>query len=215
MRAPARHAVLLWAAAASGVHATKGVKSANRTLGAWSIAKCDLENRKPSPRREIPDKACAREDLHRNDLCSLLSKSPPTLPASVMERARLHPERRDALERHVNPKQGARIVEVGTMTGALAKYIVRTFKPAELVVMDVDSWAIGQCHGRTTAVAREVKANTTVRCIKGDSKANLQALEDNAFDLIYIDGAHDYKGCLLYTSPSPRDQRGSRMPSSA
>ena len=25
----------------------------------------------------------------------------------------------------------------------------------------------------------------------------------------------DGKGCLLYTSPSPRDQRGSRMPSSA
>ena len=24
-----------------------------------------------------------------------------------------------------------------------------------------------------------------------------------------------YKDCLLYTSPSPRDQRGSRMPSSA
>ena len=24
-----------------------------------------------------------------------------------------------------------------------------------------------------------------------------------------------YHGCLLYTSPSPRDQRGSRMPSSA
>ena len=25
----------------------------------------------------------------------------------------------------------------------------------------------------------------------------------------------DTSGCLLYTSPSPRDQRGSRMPSSA
>ena len=25
----------------------------------------------------------------------------------------------------------------------------------------------------------------------------------------------DEKSCLLYTSPSPRDQRGSRMPSSA
>ena len=25
----------------------------------------------------------------------------------------------------------------------------------------------------------------------------------------------DIKSCLLYTSPSPRDQRGSRMPSSA
>ena len=31
---------------------------------------------------------------------------------------------------------------------------------------------------------------------------------------VYI-SAYRYKGCLLYTSPSPRDQRGSRMPSSA
>ena len=29
------------------------------------------------------------------------------------------------------------------------------------------------------------------------------------------DGSVTYQGCLLYTSPSPRDQRGSRMPSSA
>ena len=28
-------------------------------------------------------------------------------------------------------------------------------------------------------------------------------------------GAGDFDFCLLYTSPSPRDQRGSRMPSSA
>ena len=26
---------------------------------------------------------------------------------------------------------------------------------------------------------------------------------------------HDHKGCLLYTSPSPRDRQKSRMPSSA
>ena len=31
----------------------------------------------------------------------------------------------------------------------------------------------------------------------------------------WYDKAHLLKGCLLYTSPSPRDQRGSRMPSSA
>ena len=29
------------------------------------------------------------------------------------------------------------------------------------------------------------------------------------------DGDGTYEVCLLYTSPSPRDQRGSRMPSSA
>ena len=30
-----------------------------------------------------------------------------------------------------------------------------------------------------------------------------------------IDFQTEYTNCLLYTSPSPRDQRGSRMPSSA
>ena len=29
------------------------------------------------------------------------------------------------------------------------------------------------------------------------------------------DGDDDYKDCLLYTSPSPRDRQKSRMPSSA
>ena len=37
-----------------------------------------------------------------------------------------------------------------------------------------------------------------------------------AIDVVgYIRYASVYKDCLLYTSPSPRDQRGSRMPSSA
>ena len=48
--------------------------------------------------------------------------------------------------------------------------------------------------------------------------------EDKGFMKVWIDGilkidfkgtSNTSKGCLLYTSPSPRDQRGSRMPSSA
>ena len=35
-----------------------------------------------------------------------------------------------------------------------------------------------------------------------------------AVNLLWMQ-ATEYKNCLLYTSPSPRDQRGSRMPSSA
>ena len=50
---------------------------------------------------------------------------------------------------------------------------------------------------------------------------------DEVFGMAYRDGSFhvtqqtevtritDEDGCLLYTSPSPRDQRGSRMPSSA
>ena len=116
------------------------------------------------------------------------------LPPDVMAKARLHPERRLALEAHVTPKNGGRMVEVGTMTGNLAKYLIRTFKPKELTVMDVDGWAIGQCRGRTSEVAREMNANTSVTCLLGDSKRKLENLEDNAYDLIYIDGAHDYLG---------------------
>ena len=42
----------------------------------------------------------------------------------------------------------------------------------------------------------------------------LGASADEKFDTVYRSGLRIYT-CLLYTSPSPRDQRGSRMPSSA
>ena len=38
--------------------------------------------------------------------------------------------------------------------------------------------------------------------------------EEGLFENRYVTG-HAINTCLLYTSPSPRDQRGSRMPSSA
>ena len=44
---------------------------------------------------------------------------------------------------------------------------------------------------------------------KGETKGSVDQTMGHAFD-----GIEEYD-CLLYTSPSPRDQRGSRMPSSA
>ena len=43
--------------------------------------------------------------------------------------------------------------------------------------------------------------------------APIRADQEDVFGL-YV-AVHHADGCLLYTSPSPRDQRGSRMPSSA
>ena len=34
-------------------------------------------------------------------------------------------------------------------------------------------------------------------------------------DILFLEKARPYMACLLYTSPSPRDKRQSRMPSSA
>ena len=42
--------------------------------------------------------------------------------------------------------------------------------------------------------------------IEGSEKSNISEIENNVTE---------FKGCLLYTSPSPRDNSGSRMPSSA
>eukprot|EP00829_Urostomides_striatus_P004127 TRINITY_DN14452_c0_g1_i1.p2 TRINITY_DN14452_c0_g1~~TRINITY_DN14452_c0_g1_i1.p2 ORF type:complete len:105 (+),score=53.85 TRINITY_DN14452_c0_g1_i1:3-317(+) len=49
---------------------------------------------------------------------------------------------------------------------------------------------------------------------------SLEAMLGYAFSQVKLDLCFVYKmavsySCLLYTSPSPRDQRGSRMPSSA
>ena len=45
----------------------------------------------------------------------------------------------------------------------------------------------------------------------------IQWLQDQSFDVITLQQPPDTKasGCLLYTSPSPRDVEESRMPSSA
>ena len=47
-----------------------------------------------------------------------------------------------------------------------------------------------------------------------DSQASGGDLNDGV-ELRKLDADPGNKACLLYTSPSPRDQRGSRMPSSA
>ena len=49
------------------------------------------------------------------------------------------------------------------------------------------------------------------------SSCNIFSTQDHAAAAIAAAGipVYAWKGCLLYTSPSPRDQRGSRMPSSA
>ena len=43
----------------------------------------------------------------------------------------------------------------------------------------------------------------------------VEAHNQRDLDAIRKTNADDFEGCLLYTSPSPRDKRQSRMPSSA
>ena len=56
--------------------------------------------------------------------------------------------------------------------------------------------------------ATDYKALVCVFLYGGNDYANTVVTYDD-------DSYNRYNTCLLYTSPSPRDQRGSRMPSSA
>ena len=47
-----------------------------------------------------------------------------------------------------------------------------------------------------------------IAALPAQLQATVQGFSEEQFDT-------PYRPCLLYTSPSPRDQRGSRMPSSA
>ena len=67
----------------------------------------------------------------------------------------------------------------------------------------------------------EVYSAAQKRWLEVSSVSNFETFQSNRLKLRYRDEnkkmqlAHTLNGCLLYTSPSPRDQRGSRMPSSA
>ena len=59
--------------------------------------------------------------------------------------------------------------------------------------------------------AFKLKGIGPVYCINLDGQTDRWEYMENQFKYWEIED----KVCLLYTSPSPRDQRGSRMPSSA
>ena len=69
----------------------------------------------------------------------------------------------------------------------------------------VDRRTLAAMHFFTTRVMilNPANANRKIAGLDFDRITNVQR------------AAADASGCLLYTSPSPRDQRGSRMPSSA
>ena len=89
-----------------------------------------------------------------------------------------------------------------------------------------DSWVLTAAH----CVNGDSPGSLYIRCGSsssfasgGDSYSVSQIIvhpnySGNSYDfaLVEINGEFEYSQyCLLYTSPSPRDQRGSRMPSSA
>ena len=93
----------------------------------------------------------------------------------------------------LQPSVGARLVEIGTLHGQFAKYLLRAFRPSELVVFDNFGFAVRSCETSTRATAAPL--NATLRCIGGSSQRKIPTeLTDGAHDLVYVDGEHEYLG---------------------
>ena len=66
--------------------------------------------------------------------------------------------------------------------------------------------AISSCNAQTYS-------DKSLQCPNIENNFSLEIKDKIASPKVFTDV--DISTCLLYTSPSPRDQRGSRMPSSA
>ena len=168
-----------WTALAQDAH--KECSRKNRTKIEWNKGLAFKADR-----TQIPKQACARHDLDSHELCSLQTHAPKVLRRLTNGAVLEGDDRLRALSRHVKP--GSRIVEVGTLSGYLRRWMLKRLKPSLLVVMDIEPDAIKICNTEHAALVDEGK----VRCMLGDSKQMLSSLDDNSFDLIYIDANHAY-----------------------
>ena len=101
---------------------------------------------------------------------------------------------------------------------------LRDFKPFEQLELELDpnvTLLIGENGAGKTSVleALSIVAGVWLYDVPDSKLSNSRrSLTDVDIRLVPDQSSGDriqFRDCLLYTSPSPRDQRGSRMPSSA
>ena len=82
-------------------------------------------------------------------------------------------------------------------------------------LMCVTPWALADGHSDLGLEKRQPDTAMNVTSVKlGQDVTSVSAEGDmDGYGKVYV--TYDLSYCLLYTSPSPRDKRQSRMPSSA
>ena len=119
------------------------------------------------------------------------------------------------------PEDAASAEEVFTTLNAYKSYLAKAYGSYSLTGQDGPSGdtdiSIVNDEGFTSYIRAYWKAQelTTDEAVVGWTDAGIRDLHEHSWSSENQFVRVIYYRCLLYTSPSPRDQRGSRMPSSA
>lgn len=119
----------------------------------------------------------AEDHLLRHDL---LAEAPP-IPAERLASCRVFPSR-EAMVAEIFPR-GSRGVEVGTQSGAFARYLVDALDPVAVHVIDVTFDAFDTSF---------TQHDERLVCHQGLSWDVLRGFDDGSVDRIYIDASHAY-----------------------
>ncbi len=113
----------------------------------------------------------------------------PELPGAKLEGAELLPNRYALMDKVV---QGGVMAEIGIDRGDFSLEILKRCKPEKLHLFDIDISRLVNPEIRTELASGSGRLKTHV----GDSSTNMGRMPDAYFDMIYVDGDHEYSGVV-------------------
>jgi predicted O-methyltransferase YrrM len=113
----------------------------------------------------------------------------PELPGEKLEGCELLPNRYALLDK---VPQGGAMAEIGVDRGDFSLEILTRCKPDKLHLFDIDIARLVNPEIRAELASEDSRLKTHI----GDSSTNLGKMPDGYFDLVYVDGDHDYKGVV-------------------
>lgn len=113
----------------------------------------------------------------------------PELPPAKLEGCEVLANRYQLLDRLA---PGGVMAEIGVDRGDFSLEILTRCKPAKLHLFDIDLSRLSN-----PAIKAELAAETArVMTHAGDSATNMAKMPDGYFDMVYIDGDHEYQGVM-------------------